>query len=178
MPFVLGAIIFCIWMTPVTRTFGQYAGVAKHSKHEEGVPTNLLRFETSDFDVLAHHNWKRLTEKHARNVIVHWPDGRQTKGIAKHVQDVKTIFAYAPDTRVRTHHVKFGAGDWTCVITEIEGTFTNPLRTSEGKERRPNGKRFRAAVCTVRHWNRKDLVDEEYLFWDNQSLMRQIGLAK
>ena len=158
-------------------SFAQYSGIAKHRKHEEGVPSNLLRFNASDFDVLAHHDWQRLTEKHARNVVVHWPDGHQTKGLDKHVADVKAMFAYAPDTRVRAHRVKFGSEDWTCVISDIEGTFTKPLRGPDGMDVRPNGKRFHIAVCTVRHWNKKGLVAEEYLFWDNQRLLRQLGLS-
>jgi hypothetical protein len=31
-------------------------------------------------------------------------------------------------------------------------------------------------MCTVGHW-KNGLMDEEYLFWDNQSSMKQIGLA-
>ena len=33
-------------------------------------------------------------------------------------------------------------------------------------------------MCTVGHWNNKGVMDEEYLFWDNQRLMKQIGMAK
>jgi hypothetical protein len=31
-------------------------------------------------------------------------------------------------------------------------------------------------MCTVGHW-KNGVMDEEYLFWDNQSYMKQIGLA-
>lgn len=27
------------------------------------------------------------------------------------------------------------------------------------------------------HWNEKSVMDEEYLFWDNLSFMKQIGLS-
>ena len=31
-------------------------------------------------------------------------------------------------------------------------------------------------MCTVGHW-KGGVMDEEYLFWDNQTYMKQIGLA-
>ena len=33
----------------------------------------------------------------------------------------------APDTRIETHPVRFGQGEWTGVIGVIEGTFTEPM---------------------------------------------------
>jgi hypothetical protein len=32
-------------------------------------------------------------------------------------------------------------------------------------------------MSTVAHWT-NGLMNEEYLFWDNQDFMKQIGLAK
>jgi hypothetical protein len=31
-------------------------------------------------------------------------------------------------------------------------------------------------MCTVGHWT-DGVMDEEYLFWDNMTFMKQIGLA-
>ncbi len=31
-------------------------------------------------------------------------------------------------------------------------------------------------MCTVGHWN-GDVMDEEYLFWDNATYAKQLGLA-
>jgi len=33
-------------------------------------------------------------------------------------------------------------------------------------------------VCAVGHWNKNGLMDEEYIFWDNQSYMQQLGITK
>jgi hypothetical protein len=33
-------------------------------------------------------------------------------------------------------------------------------------------------MATVGHWGADGKMTEEYLFWDNQSFMKQIGLAK
>jgi len=118
-----------------------------------------------------------LKLSHAKDVLVHWPDGRQTKGLAKHTEDLKAVFAYAPDIRVQSQRTGFGSRDWTCFIAQMKGTFTRPMPTSHGNIS-PTGKSFTIAACAVAHWNRSGLMDEEYLFWDNQSLMRQIGIAK
>jgi hypothetical protein len=31
-------------------------------------------------------------------------------------------------------------------------------------------------MCTVGHW-KNGVMDEEYLFWDNQTYMKQIGVT-
>jgi hypothetical protein len=36
---------------------------------------------------------------------------------------------------------------------------------------------FDLVICTVGHWN-DGTLNEEYLFWDNQSSMSPIGLGK
>ncbi len=174
---IFGAAI-AISIAIASTSFGQYAGIAKHRRHEANIPAQLLRFGASDFDLLTHQQRERLTASHASKVIVHWPNGRRTRGLEQHVHDVETMFAYAPDARIRAHPVKFGSDEWTCVISELEGTFTNAWRTPEGKEIQPTGRHFRITICTVRHWNRKGLTDEEYLFWDNHRLLQQLGLAR
>ena len=159
-------------------SFGQYAGIAKYREHERNVSQHLAKLDTLDFLVLTHREWDRLKESHANNIVVHWPDGRKTKGLAKHVDDLKAAFAYAPDARIKAHSVKFGSRDWTCVIGEMEGTFTKPMSISHGKQISPTRRGFKIRVCAVSHWNKKGLIDEEYLFWDNEHLMQQIGAAK
>lgn len=178
MPFVVIAMIVSIWLAPVTRTFGQYAGLEKHREHERNTHRHLARFVTLDFYVLAHRNWEELKQSHAKNVLVHWPDGRQAKGLNKHIDELKAVFVYAPDIRVQAERIGFGSGDWTCVMAQIKGTFTRPMPTPHGNKIGPTGKSFKIAACTIAHWNKVGLMDEEYLFWDNQSLLRQIGAAK
>jgi len=86
------------------------------------------------------------------------------------------MFIYAPDTRIREHPVKIAAGEWTSVIGVMEGTFTKPMPTGDGKSIPPTGKAFKLVMSTVGHW-KNGVMDEEYLFWDNQTFMKQVGLA-
>ena len=87
------------------------------------------------------------------------------------------MFVFAPDTRIKTHPVRIQSGEWTSVIGVMEGTFTKAMPIGDGKTMPPTGKPFKLTMCTVGHW-KNGLMDEEYLFWDNQSFMKQIGLAQ
>src|SRR5689334_13156047 len=115
----------------IPSSFGQYSGVEKFRKHERNIDQRLAHLEALDFYVLAHRDWSRLSQSHAKNVVVHWPDGRRSKGLDRHIQDLKALFVHAPDIRVRSHPVMFSSRDWTCFIAEMEGTFTRPMRTPE-----------------------------------------------
>jgi hypothetical protein len=42
----------------------------------------------------------------------------------------------------------------------------------------PTSKAFKLTMSTVARWNAQGTMDEEYLFWDNQTCMQQIGLSK
>lgn len=141
------------------------------------VEKNLATFDTLDFDVFTNQKWDRLHESHAKDILVHWPDGHTTTGIEKHIEDLKYMFTYAPDTRIKVHPVKFGSGEWTSVIGEMEGTFTKPMTTPDGKTIEPTGKAFKIPMNTVGKW-KDGVMIEEYLFWDNQTYMTQLGLAK
>ena len=47
----------------------------------------------------------------------------------------------------------------------------------EGKFIQPTGKRFAIGMATVGHW-KNGTMDHEWLFWDNNDFMKQIGLAQ
>jgi hypothetical protein len=139
------------------------------------VQANLATFDDLDFNVFSNQKWDQLPRSHARDILVHWPDGHTTRGIEKHIEDLKVMFVYAPDTRIKVHPVKFGSGEWTSVIGEMEGTFTKPMPAGGGKTIAPTGKTFKLPMCTVGRWKNGVMV-EEYLFWDNQTYMKQLGL--
>ena len=151
--------------------------LAKYEADERSADAHIATFDTLDFDVFTHQKWERLHESHSKDIIVHWPDGHQTRGIDKHIEDLKAMFVYAPDTRIEVHPVKFASVDWTSVIGVMEGTFTRPMPTADGKTIPPTGKPFKLEMCTVGHW-KGGVMDEEYLFWDNLTFMKQIGLAQ
>jgi SnoaL-like polyketide cyclase len=142
---------------------------------ERAVAGHITTFDTLDFVVFTQQQWERLHESHSQDVKVHWPDGHVTEGLAKHIEDLKALFVYAPDTRILVHPVKFGSGEWTSVIGVMEGTFTRPMPMANGKTVPPTNKAFKVTMCTVGHW-KNGVMDEEYLFWDNLTYLRQIGI--
>jgi SnoaL-like polyketide cyclase len=142
-----------------------------------GVEKNLKVFDTLDFDVFSNQKWDRLGESHARDIVVTWPDGHETKGIEKHIEDLKALFVFAPDSTIKDHPIRFGSGSWTSVSGVMSGTFTKPMPTLDGKAIAPTGKHFAIGMVTIGH-RKGATMDHEWLYWDNQDFMNQIGLGK
>lgn len=143
----------------------------KHLTAEER--GHLETFDELDFDVFTHADWPRLGESHAKHVRVHWPDGHYTDGIDQHEDDLKWLFVWAPDTRIRVHPLRVAKGNLTAVTGVMQGTFTKPMPDGTA----PTGKKYSINMCTVGIWNKQGTMDEEFLFWDNQTFYSQIGLA-
>jgi predicted ester cyclase len=137
---------------------------------------HLKTFDELDFVVFSNQEWTRLHESHSMGVKVNWPDGHYTMGIEKHIEDLKAMFVYAPDTSIKVHPVKIGSGEYTSVIGVMTGTFTKPMPIGDGKFIQPTGKKFSINMCTVGHW-KDGVMIEEWLFWDNATYMKQIGIG-
>ena len=148
------------------------------SNNDNLTQERLKRFDSLDFQFYSNQMWDSLAISHDANIKVFYPDGTTTTGLfPQHIDMLKPLFVFAPDTKISSHPVKFGTGDWTCVIGEIEGTFSKPLPVGNGKTIQPTGKKFKLSMCTVGHWKDGKMI-EEHLFWDNQALLKQIGLAQ
>ena len=149
----------------------------KYTDERAMIAKNLETFDTLDYVVFSNQDWVRLHESHSKDVLVNWPDGHQTNGIEKHIEDLKAMFVYAPDTKIKVHPIKFGSGEFTCVTGVMTGTFTQPMPIGEGKFIQPTGKKFSINMCTVGHW-KDGVMIEEWLFWDNATYMKQIGIGQ
>ena len=148
----------------------------KYTDERAMVARNIATFDTLDFVVFSNQEWVRLHESHSHDVKVNWTDGHLTNGIEKHIEDLTAMFVYAPDTKIKVHPVKFGSGDFTCVTGIMTGTFTKPMPVGEGKLIQPTGKGFTLPMCTVGYW-KNGVMTEEWLFWDNATYMKQIGIG-
>jgi predicted ester cyclase len=175
------AIAVCCWTLSAAGLTGcSSVSDPKLSRYEEAeriANDHLVKFDTLDFDVYTTQKWERFSESHAKDILVHYPDGHTTKGLDAHIEELKPMFVFAPDTRIETHPVRIAARDWTSVIGVIQGRFSHPMPMPNGKAIPPTGKKFKFNMCTVGHWV-NGLMDEEYLFWDNQEFMKQVGLAQ
>jgi len=136
----------------------------------------LATFDTLDYDVFSNQKWDRLSESLAPDIVVSWPDGHDTNGIEKHIEDLKAMFVYAPNTSIKDHPIRICSGDYTAVMGIMTGTFSQPMPTPDGKAIAPTGKSFRLPMTTIGLWKGSTMT-QEWLFWDIQAYMRQIGLA-
>ncbi len=154
------------------------AEVAKFAQANETVAQYLETFDDLDYNVFTNQEWARLHESHAEDIIVHWPDGSTKVGIEQHIEDLAAMFVYAPDTRIKEHPIAIGSGNITAVMGVMEGTFTEPMPIGDGKFIQPTGKSFKISMVTIGLWNDEGVMYEEYLFWDNLTYMKQLGLAE
>lgn len=162
-------------------TFGQKAETKEHllkqvkeiTAANELISKYLQTFDTLDFTVFSNRDWKRLHESHAKDIIVHFPDGHSEVGIEQHIKTLDAMFIYAPDTRIEEHPIKIGSGNITAVMGYMLGTFTEPMPIGDGKFIQPTGKKFKLPMATIGIW-KDGVMTEEYLFWDNKTYMDQI----
>lgn len=137
---------------------------------------HLATFDDLDYNVFSGQQWDGFSRSHAPNITVHWPDGRTTEGLDVHVEDLKAMFVYAPDTRIKEHPIKIAMGEYTAVMGIMEGTFTAPMPVAGGAPIPPTGQAFRLSMATIGRWVDGVMV-EEWLFWDNHAFMQQMGLV-
>ncbi|MGH8080262.1 MAG: ester cyclase [Lysobacter sp.] len=138
---------------------------------------NLQTFDELDFVHYSNQQWKDFHKSHAENILVHYPDGHTTTGLEAHLAELKPQFVFAPDTKIKVHPIKLAQGNLTAVTGVMEGTFSQPMPLGDGKTLAPTGKPFKLDMATIGRWENGVMV-EEWLFWDNQTFMKQIGAAQ
>ena len=175
--FLLFASVACTRSEGRTDTTAA-ASAAAMNDSSKMIAQNLMKFDTLDYTVFSHQQWDRLKESHADDITVTFPDGHETHGLAKHIEDLKGMFVAMPDLAVSEHPVKIGNGSWTAVIGRMTGTFSKPMPGPDGKMIPPTNKKLDLPMATVGHWTSEGKMDHEWLFWDNHAFMQQIGLVK
>jgi len=112
---------------------------------DKTVARNLQSMDELDFAGWNGADWEGVfTRYHTDDVIVDVHGQAPTHGIGEHIQAMKAFVEStggAP-VQVKSHPVRFGSGDWTCVVGELE-----------------NGSR----MVTVAKW-RDGAIAEEYIW--------------
>src|SRR5262245_14445906 len=170
------AITLVVAAMIATGTWMTRSNAAHAAQQPDRCAARLATFDTLDFDVFSSQKWDRLSESHAADITVSWPDGHDSKGIQRHIEDLKAMFVYAPDTRIKEHPIRICSGDYTAVTGVMTGTFSKPMPLGAGRTAAPTGKSFRLTMATIGHWT-GNTMDHEWLFWDNHAYLQQIGLA-
>lgn len=175
--FTLSILVASIGFGYVISPSYSQSNLTDSQDQEAIVKANLERFDALDFEAFSKQNWTLFNEIHAPDVLVVWPDGRQTVGIEQHDKDIMDMFVYAPDTEIKVHPIKFGSGNWTAVTGFMTGTFSEPMPIVNGSMIPPTGKQFNLTMATIAQWD-DGRITEEHLFWDNDAFMKQIGLSE
>ncbi len=150
---------------------------ATQSDSAQSMAQHLVTFDTLDFTVFSHQQWDRLKESHAEDITVTWPDGHDTHGLPQHIEDLKALFVAMPDLAITEHPIKIANGSWTAVVGRMTGTFSKPMPMG-GKTVPPTNKKLDLSMATIGHWTSAGVMDHEWLFWDNATYMKQLGLMK
>jgi hypothetical protein len=153
-----------------------YGLIPQTPKQDTTVEANLARFDELDFEAFSKQNWELFNQIHSSDVLVVFPDGRETRGIEQHDKDIEAMFVYTSDTKVTSHPIKFGSGQWTASTGIIEGTFSQPMSFPDSSSIPPTGKQFKLTMATIARWE-DGRIAEEHLFWDNAEMMKQMGLS-
>jgi len=143
------------------------------------VEANLKRFDQLDFEAYSNRKDMELFKSlHCPEVKVVFPDGRVTIGIDAHVDDMNNIlFNGTPDSRITSHPIAFGSGEWTVATGVLEATFSEPMQLPDGNAIPPTGNAVKMSMATIAKWQ-NGCIAEEHLFWDNAEYMKQLGLSQ
>lgn len=152
--------------------------VDAHKAERATTAQQLALFDEMDLEAFNTRDMKRISEIHHDDVKVHlsmMPADVTSKGFDPvHKADLQYLFDQF-DYQIPIHTVSFGHGEWTAGISISTGKFIKPITMPNGVVRQPNGREFKVQVATIARWQEGRII-EEYVFWDQDSVYRQIGL--
>ncbi len=137
-----------------------------------------MRLLLSLNDAWNAHDWKAYEKFYAIDVDVFWPgQEKPTHGRESHIKEVIEITSTFPDNQVvhEPNQMFFGEGEFTCIVTDLTGSFLGPMIQFDGKKSSPTGKKFKVELCRLNQWRNHEIVEEKR-FYDKILLMQQIGL--
>jgi HD domain-containing protein len=90
---------------------------------DESVAHNLERMDELDFAGWNRADWEGVFARyHTEDVLVAVHGQAPTHGLGEHIQAMKALVESTGDAPVpvTSHPIRFGSGDWTCVVGELE----------------------------------------------------------
>ena len=90
---------------------------------DDTVTHNLENMDELDFTGWNRADWEGVFARHHTDdvlVVVHGQPS--THGIREHIQAMRALVESTGGTpaQVRSHPIRFGSGEWTCVVGELE----------------------------------------------------------
>ena len=91
---------------------------------DNAVTRNLDSMDELDFTGWNRADWDgAFARYHAEDVLVGVQGQPPTHGIREHIEAMKAFVESADGApiQVKSHPIRFGSGEWTCVVGELEG---------------------------------------------------------
>lgn len=90
----------------------------------DDVTRNLKNMDDLDFKAWNGADWHgQFAHFHTDDVLVDVHGQPPTNGIQEHIDAMKALVASSGGTppQITSHPIRFGSGEWTCVVGEFEG---------------------------------------------------------
>lgn len=154
----------------------QYNTISQYDLEQQTIQQNLDLFDELDLIAFNNRDMERISEIHMPDVKVINRDGQVTQSFdPNHKAELEFLFNTFPDLSITEHVIGFGQGNWTAGLSISNGTFLKPMNLPNGQIIEPTGKSFEVIIVTLAKWQDGRIV-EEYLIWDNEDWMNQIGV--
>jgi hypothetical protein len=91
---------------------------------DDEVTRNLQGMDELDFKGWNRADWQGVfAHYHTDDVLVELKGQPPTHGIQEHIEAMKALVESTGGTpiQVASHPIRFGSGEWTCVVGEFEG---------------------------------------------------------
>lgn len=122
-------------------------------------------------------DWDTFERLHAEDVFVVFTVPEGITGNVPHREEAQNFLAAFPDHQIQfPHKLLFGQGDMICSVHRSSGTHTGDWKMLDGSVIPPTNKKMEIEMVTVAKVQNGQLV-EETLYFDNLSVMKQLGLA-
>ena len=155
----------------------QIGGNPSNNNDSGDVEKNLRNFFVMNFEGFNKRNWSIINQFIDENIVTTFSNGMRLEGIDPTVHMLmKQVLDWAPDTKVVSHKIQFGSGDWIAVNMVISGTFTKPMIDLDGKKIMPTNKSYTLNNCILGHWKEGKLI-ELYVFGDSESMKKQLEIV-
>jgi len=166
------------WIGIVVGVFfvGLIIGIVPNYVEKATVQKNLDLFDELDLVAFNNRDMERIKEIHMPDVKVINRDGSVTQPMTPdHQEELEFLFNTFPDFEIYEHPIGFGSGEWTAGLSYSRGTWLTPIELEDGTILEPTGESFDVSIVTLAKWDDGRIV-EEYLIWDNEDWMKQIGI--
>ena len=92
---------------------------------DDEVTRNLEGMDELDFTGWNRADWQGVfAHYHTDDVLVDWKGQPPTHGVQEHIEAMKAYVESTTGTtpiQITSHPIRFGSGEWTCVVGEFEG---------------------------------------------------------